>query len=97
MRWHVKKPDYKTLLLLYCKLRFDLPDDVNKEKNIKTILLSCYQRASRGDIQRDEHFKEFLNSLKAGIENTELVLLMNEISEGLDIRIQRRMWELISL
>ena len=45
----------------------------------------------------DEHFEEFLNSLNAEIEDTELVLLMNEISEGLDIRVQRRMWELLRL
>ena len=44
----------------------------------------------------DGHFEKFLNSLTAEIEDTELVLLMNEISKRLDIRIQRRMWELLS-
>ena len=45
----------------------------------------------------DEHFEKFLNSLTAEIEDTELVLLMTEISERLDIGIQRKMWELLSL
>ena len=94
-----KKPDYETLLLLY-KLRFDLPDDVNKESNIKTIEDS-FMRATKERIEEiydeDGHFEEFLNFLKAEIEDTELVLLMNEISEGLDIRVQRKMWELLRL
>ncbi|MCD6209733.1 MAG: hypothetical protein J7J01_02355 [Methanophagales archaeon] len=96
-----KKPDYETLLLLY-KLRFDLPDDVNKEKRIK-VIEDSFMRATKERIEEiydedeGEHFEEFLNSLKAEIEDTELVLLMNEISERLDIRIQRKMWELLSL
>jgi len=49
------------------------------------------------DEDEGEHFEEFLNLLKAEIEDTELLLLMNEISERLDIRIQRRMWELLRL
>ncbi|RLG32018.1 hypothetical protein DRN80_06730, partial [Methanosarcinales archaeon] len=96
-----KKLDYETLLLLY-KLRFDLPDDVNKEKNIKTIKNS-FMRATKERIEEiydedeGEHFEEFLNFLNAEIEDTELVLLMTEISERLDIRIQRKMRELLRL
>ncbi|MCW7073612.1 MAG: hypothetical protein OCU20_06975, partial [Methanophagales archaeon] len=96
-----KKPDYETLLLLY-KLRFDLSDDVNKGKRIK-VIEDSFMRATKERIEEiydedeGEHFEEFLNSLKAEIEDTELVLLMNEISERLDIRIQRKMWELLSL
>ena len=96
-----KKPDYETLLLLY-KLRFDLPDDVNKEKNIKTIKNS-FMRATKERIEEiydedeGEHFEEFLNFLNAEIEDTELVLLMTEISERWDIRIQRKMRELLRL
>ena len=97
-----KKLDYETLLLLY-KLRFDLPDDVNKEKRIK-VIEDSFMRATKERIEEiydedededeGEHFEEFLNSLNAEIEDIELVLLMTEISEGLDIRIQRKMWEL---
>jgi len=96
-----KKPDYETLLLLY-KLRFDLPDDVNKEKRIK-VIEDSFTRATKERIEEiynedeGEHFEKFLNSLTAEIEDTELVLLMNEISERLDIRVQRRMWELLRL
>ena len=96
-----KKLDYETLLLLY-KLRFDLPDDANKENNIKTIEHS-FMRATKERIEEiydedeSKHFEEFLNFLTAEMEDTELVLLMTEISERLDIRIQRRMWELLSL
>jgi len=92
---------WRHALLLY-KLRFDLPDDVNKEKNIKTIEDS-FMRATKERIEEiydedeGEHFEEFLNSLNAEIEDTELVLLMTEVSERLDIRIQRKMWELLSL
>jgi len=92
----------RIILLLLYKLRFDLPDDVNKEKNIKTIEDSFMHATKERieeiyDADEGEHFEEFLNSLKAEIEDTELVLLMNEISEELNIRIQRRMWELLSL
>ncbi|PXF52450.1 MAG: hypothetical protein C4B56_05985 [Candidatus Methanophagaceae archaeon] len=96
-----KKQDYETLLLLY-KLRFDLPDDVNKEIRIK-VIEDSFMRATKERIEEiynedeGEHFEEFLNSLTAEIEDTELVLLMNEISERLDIRIQRKMRELLSL
>ena len=96
-----KKPDYETLLLLY-KLRFDLPDDVNKEIRIN-VIEDSFMRATKERIEEiynedeGEHFEEFLNFLTAEIEDTELVLLMNEISERLDIRIQRRMWELLRL
>jgi len=81
------------------KLRFDLPDDANKEKRIE----DSFMRATKERIEEiynedeDEHFEKFLNSLTAEIEDTELVLLMTEISERLDIRIQRKMRELLSL
>ena len=75
-------------------------ETIDEEKNIKTIEDS-FMRATKERIEEiyneDEHFEEFLNSLKAEIEDTELVLLMTEISERLDIRIQRKMWELLSL
>ncbi len=45
----------------------------------------------------DEHFENFLNVLKSEIETTELLLLMNEISEKLNIRIQRKLWEVLRL
>ena len=84
------------------KLRFDLPDDVNKGKRIK-VIEDSFMRATKERIEEiynedeDEHFEKFLNSLTAEIEDTELVLLMTEISERLDIRIQRKMRELLSL
>ena len=79
------------------KLRFDLPDDANKEKRIEDSFMRATKERIEEIYNEDEHFEKFLNSLNAEIEDTELVLLMTEISERLDIRIQRKMRELLRL
>ncbi len=87
------------MLLLY-KLRFDLPDDANRE-NWTKIIEDWFMKATRDKIEEvyndDNYFGEFINMLKSDIEPTELVVLMNRISDSLEIQIQRRLWSVLQL
>jgi len=93
---------YENLVLLY-KLRFDLPDELpdelREEKDNRTIE-DLFVKATKGKIERihnkKEDLREFLTFLKAELGDTEIVLLMNEISEELDIRIQKKLWKLLN-
>jgi len=91
---------YENLFLLY-KLRFDLPEDSNREQNIKVIedllIKESIKMIEDKYNEGKEHLAEFIDWMKAEIENqTELVLLMDRISEKLDIKVQRKLWELLT-
>ena len=89
---------YENLILLY-RLRFDLPEDSKKEGNIKTIedwFAKATKRKMEEIYNKKEDLREFLTFLKAELGDTEIVLLMNEISEELDIRIQKKLWKLLN-
>jgi len=90
---------YENLILLY-RLRFDLLKSLEKEGNIKAIenlFVIATKRKIEEIYDNKEDLEGFLNSLKAELGDTEIALLMNEISEELDIRIQRKLRELLSL
>lgn len=91
---------YENLFLLY-KLRFDLPEDPNRARNIKVIedllIKETIKIVEDKYIEGEEHLAEFIDWMKAEIENqTELILLMDKISEKLDITVQRKLWELLT-
>ena len=89
---------YENLILLY-RLRFDLPEDSKKERRIK-IIEDWFAKATKRKMEeiynKKEDLREFLTFLKAELGDTEIVLLMNEISEELDIRIQKKLWKLLN-
>jgi hypothetical protein len=78
-----------------------LPEDSKRERNIKVIedllikesIKMIEDKYNKGK----EHLAEFIDWIKAEIENqTELVLLMDKISEKLDIKVQRELLELLT-
>jgi len=91
---------YENLFLLFV-LRFDLPDDSNRERFIKIIEDLLIKETIKIVVDKykegEEHLAEFIDWMKAEIENqTEVVLLMDKISEKLDVKVQKKLWALLT-
>ena len=91
---------YENLFLLFV-LRFDLPDNSNRERFIKIIEDLLIKETIKIVVDKynegKEHLAEFIDWMKAEIENqTEVVLLMDKISEKLDFKVQKKLWELLT-
>ncbi|MGB7001172.1 MAG: hypothetical protein WBE22_04050, partial [Halobacteriota archaeon] len=91
---------YENLFLLFV-LRFDLPDDSNRERFIKGIedlvIKETIKIVEDKYKEGEEHLAEFIDLMKAETENqTEVVLLLDKISEKLDFKVQKKLWELLT-
>jgi ribulose bisphosphate carboxylase small subunit len=91
---------YENLFLLFV-LRFDLPDDSNRERFIKIIedllIKETIKIVEDKYKEGEEHLAEFIDWMKAEIENqTEVVLLMDKLSEKLDVKVQKKLWALLT-
>ncbi|PKP55736.1 MAG: hypothetical protein CVT89_07700, partial [Candidatus Altiarchaeales archaeon HGW-Altiarchaeales-2] len=92
---------YEHLFLLY-KLRYSLPDDRNKQENIKKIENLCVEETAK---RLNEEYKEynvnkenlekFIQMIKFELNETDFVILMNESISKLPSNIEKQMWKLI--
>ena len=92
-----RKKSYEKLLLLYT-LRFDLPDDQNKQKYVQNIenlivheTINIIEDACN---KGTEYVKECIQMIKTEfINETDAVLLLNNVTEKLPRQVQKLIWE----
>ena len=82
--------DFTDLTLLY-KLRFDLPNDENKQKNIKFIedkISEMIKNMLETEFEDDDSdLGAFIDKIKSELDDAEIILL--KASEDLPLKIQR--------
>ena len=93
---HIIKQSYDNLILLY-KLRFDLPNDNVKEKQIQHIEIAVVEE-TRNTVQCNYNnngtLTDFVKNLQSVIkDNTELIILIDRVSENVPIGIQNSLYE----